>query len=541
MKYSLIAASFLFGASCISAVNADSVEVLINGNLEQGGAPKDWSLTTSITELPGVSIPSLFEHNDGAALPMTPGLGLFFKPQAGNLNPFAGLNYHTNFTLEQTVAAVANRAYTFKGNTYWGGDGNAGTSDGYSGGTTLLHSGSPSDPTPEDPDDPPSVASPTDTRFEVSFLNAANSVLATHTLDLETVQMNDAMWREHSLVTPNSPVGTNKVRVRVVGEDLVDNFGFQDMYLDQFSLRDSVSPFLERLTSPDINSPGDPVGYVQSEGPVGNNATGGGTSAADSLAFVTSTINPNGNHTVGGAQGLWFRPFVNTTQFDPDLPTVFGILQQDVPVTPGKDYTFSAWTVWEKEYSGGFEGAGVDTLLTMQFLNGTTPIGSEMILDLYAAGMRNDTDGEDPVEPEDWQQFTMPTATAPPGATAVRVSVKGLDMFNSSANPQSAFFDDLSLIETDDDPAGLPGDFTNDGVVDAADYVMWRKLEGTSTPLANDGGLGTPIDGDHYSLWVNNFGETSPGSGGNGAVPEPASAALFAIALAMAASVLRRR
>jgi hypothetical protein len=533
----------LFGATGLSVVYADSVEVLVNGNLEQGGAPRDWSLTTSITELPGVALPSLFEHVDGAALPATPGLGLLFKPQAGNLNPYAGLNYHANFTLEQTVGAVANRAYIFKGNSYWGGDGDAGTSDGYSGGTTLMHSGSPSDPTPENVDDPPSVPSPTNTRFEVSFLNAMNSVLATHTLDLRTVQMNDAMWREHTLTTPNAPVGTNKVRVRVVGEQILDNFGFQNVMFDQFSLKDNnpSTSFLERLTSPGIDAAGDPVGYVQEEGPVGQNATGGGTSPADSLAFVTSSINPNGNHTPGGAQGLWFRPFVNTTQFEPDLPTVFGILRQDVPVTPGKDYQFSAWTVWEKEYAGGVPGSGVDTLMTMQFYDGTTPVGSEMTLDFYAAGMRNDTDGEDSIEPEDWRQFTMPTATAPAGANLVRVSIKGLDMFNIEANPQSAFFDDLSVLEIDDDPAGLVGDFNNDGAVNAADYVMWRKLEGSNTPLANDGGLGVPIDTDHYNLWVANFGESSPGSGGNAAVPEPASAALLGIVIAVAASACRRR
>ncbi len=41
--------------------------------------------------------------------------------------------------------------------------------------------------------------------------------------------------------------------------------------------------------------------------------------------------------------------------------------------------------------------------------------------------------------------------------------------------------------------AGLPGDFNSDGKVDAADYVTWRKNNGTNNVLANDNGLGTPI------------------------------------------------
>ena len=35
-------------------------------------------------------------------------------------------------------------------------------------------------------------------------------------------------------------------------------------------------------------------------------------------------------------------------------------------------------------------------------------------------------------------------------------------------------------------PPGVHGDYNDDDVVDAADYVMWRKLNGTSTVMPND-------------------------------------------------------
>jgi uncharacterized protein YjbI with pentapeptide repeats len=79
---------------------------------------------------------------------------------------------------------------------------------------------------------------------------------------------------------------------------------------------------------------------------------------------------------------------------------------------------------------------------------------------------------------------------------------------------------------------GFPGDFNNNGSVDAADYVVWRKNNGT--PAA-------------YNIWRANFGAVSPGIGaGSGAalpsaaplsaaVPEPATLALLALGLLLLA------
>ena len=83
-----------------------------------------------------------------------------------------------------------------------------------------------------------------------------------------------------------------------------------------------------------------------------------------------------------------------------------------------------------------------------------------------------------------------------------------------------------SLIEGLPD-LGLDGDFNNDGKVDAADYVVWRKTDGS------DAG---------YNDWRTNFGRTS-GSGsalGAASVPEPSVVVLLA-AVAAAFGCLRRR
>jgi probable HAF family extracellular repeat protein len=71
-------------------------------------------------------------------------------------------------------------------------------------------------------------------------------------------------------------------------------------------------------------------------------------------------------------------------------------------------------------------------------------------------------------------------------------------------------------------PIPLPGDFNNNGVVDAADYVVWRK---------NPGGF----PADAYAIWRAHFGQTAPNGAGsitNAAVPEPATAVLLMFAAA---------
>jgi hypothetical protein len=88
---------------------------------------------------------------------------------------------------------------------------------------------------------------------------------------------------------------------------------------------------------------------------------------------------------------------------------------------------------------------------------------------------------------------------------------------------------------------GVSGDYNNDFVADAADYVMWQKLNGAGTALPNDNGMALPVGAAHYDLWDSRFGNTSAANDGfqhailaaeagnplfgNGAAGSPASAA----------------
>jgi len=99
----------------------------------------------------------------------------------------------------------------------------------------------------------------------------------------------------------------------------------------------------------------------------------------------------------------------------------------------------------------------------------------------------------------------------------------------------------------------LPGDYNGNGTVDAADYVVWRKLNGESgAGLAADGTgpEGTPdgvVDELDYDFWRARFGITQSDGGHNhgatavlAAVPEPATPLLCGAGMFVFAAVCRR-
>jgi hypothetical protein len=94
----------------------------------------------------------------------------------------------------------------------------------------------------------------------------------------------------------------------------------------------------------------------------------------------------------------------------------------------------------------------------------------------------------------------------------------------------------------------LPGDYNKNGVVDAADYVVWRNTEGQSvtTGTGADGNFDGQVNADDYAVWQAHFGETlTSGTGANlastgGAVPEPTVFGLVAASLGFVLPDCRR-
>ena len=96
-------------------------------------------------------------------------------------------------------------------------------------------------------------------------------------------------------------------------------------------------------------------------------------------------------------------------------------------------------------------------------------------------------------------------------------------------------------------PSAAMGDFNADGTVDAADYVVWRMMNGQSGELlAADGNGNGQVDAGDYDVWIANMGQ-SPASGGaassNGnssaivGVPEPAGFVLALVGIIILSSI----
>lgn len=82
--------------------------------------------------------------------------------------------------------------------------------------------------------------------------------------------------------------------------------------------------------------------------------------------------------------------------------------------------------------------------------------------------------------------------------------------------------------------AALAGDFNGDGIVDSADYVVWRK------------GFGTIYTQDDYDIWRAQFGRTPASGAGVGleqgaSVPEPSPISLILIAVSSLTLPCKRR
>jgi hypothetical protein len=88
---------------------------------------------------------------------------------------------------------------------------------------------------------------------------------------------------------------------------------------------------------------------------------------------------------------------------------------------------------------------------------------------------------------------------------------------------------------------GVDGDYNHNGVVDAADYTVWRNMLGQSgAGLAADGNGDNMVTQADYAYWKERFGNSSgSGSAAASAVPEPSS--LMLLTAIVGAMVLGRR
>lgn len=108
-----------------------------------------------------------------------------------------------------------------------------------------------------------------------------------------------------------------------------------------------------------------------------------------------------------------------------------------------------------------------------------------------------------------------------------------LQVFSPGGNTLAITTSD-GLFSVVEPGAGLAGDYNGDGIVDAADYTLWRDGD-----LAADGDNSGVVDSSDYVIWADNYGATTAPASGGAAAPEPTSIAM--LLMAMLPGLRRRR
>ena len=477
-----------------------AVELLTDGGFEFGIGIPDWELEESVYDQTTMQRRDFGKFNSAEQRdfgPQSGPLALWLRAFVGGsgANPDA----LTNATLRQTVDITPNESYTFVGWSRF--------EQNYSGGRDPLDQDGPLG----------EVSSPTTNTFELAFLDATGAVVGTPVdLDIKsdrTAQQgipftND--WVMHTLQS-TAPTGAVSARVTADAEQMLWNGGSaESAFYDSFSLIQDSVPGTELLENPGLDMRPevfDPA-YTITEDPGGNFAMPGPTVSTADFANRPDS---------GGQLGAWLRSF----EGDAD-DRAGATIQQSVEGVAGGEYTFSLWSNFQTNFSGGAAGFITDTMMELAFLDDTgSVIGNPLMLDLKAdresqsGGSANDSM---------WYMHSL-MGTAPAGVDMVRVTAFSLDMeTHPSGGQQSAFLDDFSL-DGPDPSAGLPGDYNADGIVDAIDYAIWRDNLGAADETAlmgNGDGLGGVDTGD-YNRWRSNFGASAGGASLATATPEPAT------------------
>ena len=194
------------------------------------------------------------------------------------------------------------------------------------------------------------------------------------------------------------------------------------------------------------------------------------------------------------------------------VDTSDGTLLFSIVVTGPEATSIDRWQ------DGSFED---DVLWTQSFFQGAEQ--------WFAAGwMQNPPQGQSFVDPGTYQLATYATGLGT-GDFSADVEI-GTQLDATGNSPGSTFFVPLTI-----ESIGTPGDYNNDGFVDAADYTLFQDNLGNSSAVLGGNGSGaTKVVPADYLLWAQNF--TANGASST-AVPEPAGLLLLIVVLSALWSV----
>ncbi|MCA9260301.1 MAG: hypothetical protein KDA61_13915, partial [Planctomycetales bacterium] len=243
--------------------------------------------------------------------------------------------------------------------------------------------------------------------------------------------------------------------------------------------------------------------------------------ASGTNIFVDSVVQ-NGFSPFSGDYVVWVRPFVGGIDPGPNNLTN-AELSQVVPVTAGQSYTFSGYSRWESNYSGGVDlldpvgplgevASPTQTVMEIEWLDGSgAAIGTPLSLDLRTEQININLWGD---AIGDSHKLT---GTAPAGAVSARVLAANRDMvWNTFAGDtdgpsQSAFWDTFSFTSASDPSTEI---LANPDFEEARDplagFEAWDLFtEDPGNPendeLFRPAGFANHTTGGSQGVWVSSF------------------------------------
>ena len=309
-----------------------------------------------------------------------------------------------------------------------------------------------------------------------------------------------------------------------IGIQSIQN-GTQRLKIDLKEIRlvDTADPVLHRATADTFDQTVGRYawfGFNPNENPNAHNDTSGDTIIID-VAPAPTPSPTNGNGSIRGGIGTpWLASL-------PEAAAEYQ-LEVDVKVLANNSAAQFAIALQDKD------------LVTIHPIPNVTLEGEALEQFLYTFDLANVSQiGFTTLKRrlDNWDQYFTPvvgTDGLPDGIVNLdpglfQLEIEGLTV----ADRLNVEIAEIRLVSA---PAGVDGDYSGNGIVDAADYTVWRNSLGQmGAGLAADGDGNGKVEPADYTYWKTRFG--NPGGGSSfttsSATPEPASLAIAVLGLAM--------